>query len=475
MIKTKKINDSLKNSLLLIIIDFENLNLKEKNISDLKPLYQIDTSIDIQFVFLYPKTVNKQLIKKFRLIGNNIENYIASFERWIYNIYEIINKINCKYVIITDKILKIEKKDIFRIYNLIKGNTQNIFESNINDGQYKIYIIRSKILRDILDYKTNFKNINELINYVYSYPLPKLNYIPISFSSDNNYVSLCYTSMLSVLESKAILSFIIFYIIIPKNFENQNTKFLESLYEQYEYFNITFLQMDNRWDNAFISRYLTIHTYFRYSLAELIPQENKIIYLDVDTICLTDLSNFYHLNFKGKIILGKIIYSTKINGETYNTINAGILLLNLKEMRKIKFEKQLLTIMKNGFGYKNVSNEKNYNKFTDLIMPGQSILNLYFYKYLGELPPKYNARNRLNLNSISTIYQDLGGLYDKEYIYFSIKYPAIKHYYGEKKNLFFNEDWIYFAKKSKYFKEIYELYSNKTNVLDNFNYSCFYI
>ena len=75
---------------------------------------------------------------------------------------------------------------------------------------------------DILDYKTNFKNIKELINYLYSYPLPKFNYIPISFSTDNNYASLCYTSMISVLENKAIFSFIIFYIIIPKDFQNQN-------------------------------------------------------------------------------------------------------------------------------------------------------------------------------------------------------------------------------------------------------------
>ena len=36
LIKRKKLTDSLKNPLLLIIMDFENLNLKKENISDLK-------------------------------------------------------------------------------------------------------------------------------------------------------------------------------------------------------------------------------------------------------------------------------------------------------------------------------------------------------------------------------------------------------------------------------------------------------
>ena len=345
---------------------------------------------------------------------------------------------------------------------MLKGNNNNIFKYKISE-EYYLYLMRTKILRDIFDYNLELKNINEIINYLYSYPLPKFNYIPISFCSDNKYISFCYTSMLSVLESKDIFSFIIFYIIIPKGFKKQNIRFLESLYEQYEYFNITFLLMDDRWNNAFTARYLTIHTYFRYSLAELLPNLDKIIYLDVDTICFTDLSNFYHLNFKGKVLLGNVLHVNKVDNQTYYTINAGILLLNLKEMRKIKMEKKLLNIMKNGFGYKNVTTEKVYNSYTSLVMPGQAILNLYFYKYIGIFPPKYNAHFDLDNNKIIIKKQEIGNLYDLDYLYISDKFPSIKHYVGSKEGLFFHRDWTYFARKSKYFNIISKNLSNIYN------------
>ena len=83
--------------------------------------------------------------------------------------------------------------------------------------------------------------------------------------------------MLSVLNSKEYYSYILFYIVVSKDFKEQNKCFLESLYEQYDYFNITFIRMDDRYKNAFTASYLTIHAYYRYSLGELIPNLNKIL------------------------------------------------------------------------------------------------------------------------------------------------------------------------------------------------------
>ena len=250
-VKQKKLYDSLKNPLLLIILDYENLNLNEKNISNLIPIFYNESFIDISFVFIFSKSNNTKFFQNFPLKVKNVSIYIAIFKKWILNIFDIINKINSKYVIIFDKFLKLTKNDIFGIYNMIKGNKDNILKCHIN-YKYYAYIIRTKILRDILDYNIKFKNIHELINYLYYYPLPKFNYIPISFSTDNKYISLCYTSMLSVLDSKGIFSFIIFYIIIPKDFKKQHIRFLESLYEQYDYFNITFLTMDNIFINILV-------------------------------------------------------------------------------------------------------------------------------------------------------------------------------------------------------------------------------
>ena len=240
-----------------------------------------------------------------------------------------------------DEFQELQNTDFYNIYKMTRGEESSIFKYSL-DNNKSLYLIRYKILLDIFDHNDKFDNFGEIINYVYSYPKPKLTYVPVSFCLDNSYTIFSYTSMLSILDSKTYYTYIIFYIVIPTDYKETNIQLLESLYEQYDYFNISFINIDNRYKNAFTARYLTIHAYFRYSLGELIPNLDKIIYFDSDTICLSDLSQFYNLNFKGKLILGRIIKKMKIGSKQFFSINTGVLLLNLKKMRKIKFEKKIL-------------------------------------------------------------------------------------------------------------------------------------
>ena len=117
--------------------------------------------------------------------------------------------------------------------------------------------------------------------------------------------------MISILDSKNYYLYISFYLIIPNNFTQGNIDFLCSLYQQYDYFNITFIKIDDRYGNAFISRYLTTHAYYRFSLGKFIPYLVKIIYLNTDVIVLENLIQFYSFNFNGKVILGQPTFSIK--------------------------------------------------------------------------------------------------------------------------------------------------------------------
>ena len=249
--------------------------------------------------------------------------------------------------------------------------------------------------------------------------------------------------MISILSSKAYYTYVLFYLIIPQNFSDQNFQLIESLYEQFDYFNITFIKMDNRYEKAFIDRYITINAYFRFSLAELLPNLNKIIYLDSDTICLKDLSNLYNLNFKGKIFFARII--TFKEGNLNFTINTGVLLLNLRGMRKIKFEQKVLTLLNNGFRDS---------------LHDQAIINHFFKKYVGFLPPEYNSIT-FSYNKVKDRKKKFGDLYDFDSLYFSFKFPYIIHYPGNTKFKTYNqENWYYFARKSKYFQKRTHNYSN---------------
>ena len=291
-----------------------------------------------------------------------------------------------------------------------------------------------------MDKEISFINFSNIINYVLSLPNPNVNYVSIALSPDNYYTVYTYVVMLSILNTKNYLTYIIFYIIITEDFEQNNIDFLNSLYDQYDLFNITYLKMDNKYDFAYISRYLTKQTYYRFSVAELIPYVNRIIYLDTDIIVYNDLNEFYNLNFNGKIILGQPTLFNKSTKTGIYKINNGVLLLNLKKMRDMHLEEKVLYILKNGF----------QNDYHD-----QFLLNQFFYEIIGIFPPKYHIRPWKNINELKTFNRQSGNVYDNDYLYFSSKYPTILHYAYNTKPIFSNssnsEDWWYFARKSKYF------------------------
>ena len=173
--------------------------------------------------------------------------------------------------------------------------------------------------------------------------------------------------------------------------------------------------------------------------------KHLIIYLDSDTICLKDLSSLYNLNFNGKIFLARII-SYEDNKKYNFTVNTGILLLNLKKMRIKKVEKEVLNLLNSGFSDPN---------FHD-----QAIINKFYKKYVGFLSPIYNK----GFATLGEFYKNARKLYDFDSLYFFYKFPAIIHYPGPPKSkTYYDENWYYFARKSKYFRKRSHNYTNIFN------------
>lgn len=399
-------------------------------------------------------TLSKSKFKEYKILNNlcsidkRIKIEITEKKDSTSNLFYLLKSLKGKFVMLIDKYYNFKSNDFEKFYNFTKGKINNIFEFKIKRKSH--FLIKIKILRDINDKNIEIKNIQNLIEYITSLPEPQLNYIPVSLALNNYYTSLAYVCMTSILYSKNINSYISFYLLIPKDFTQHNINFLKSLYDQYDYFNITILVIDKRYDNAFTSRYLTKETYFRCSLGELIPYLNKIIYLDVDIIVFKDLFNLYNINFNEKMILGLPFAKTRIY-----TINCGILLLNLKKMREINMEKKIFNI---------IINKKEKYKCAD-----QDIINKYFQEYIGVLPPEDQARP-YNEEESKKFNNNIGNLYNNDYFLFSWKYPTMRHYNGYKPtylriNNKFLEDWWYFARLSKFFLK-------KTDNLNSiFNYT----
>lgn len=306
-------------------------------------------------------------------------------------------------------------------------------------------MIKTKILRDIIDNGKYFKEINDLITYILNLPNPNVNYISISFSLDNNYTLNAYVAIISILDNKNDNTYISFYMIISKDFKRENIDIILSLYEQYELFNITFIRMDNQFDNVTTFRYITKSAYYKLILADLLPNLNKIITFDSDIIVYKDLFNLYNHNFNNNLLLASPIFGVYKYRNQEKSYNTGILLLNLQKMREMNFTKKIREIINNGF------------KDTQYFLHDQAIINQFFFDYIGDLEFEYNYRDGLfNYNSKYYIGK-------KEYLNYinlinSEKYPYIFHFTGENKPFKtqrkHSEDWWYYARKGKYFQKI---------------------
>lgn len=436
VINDYKLYDEYNNPFITVIFNFSKVNvINETFINFLEDSFR-EIHKNTQIILLHTSSNNflknneiSKLIRKKRIeihkYMNN--NYKDSF-------LALINRIKGRFFILLDKVTKFNEEEFSRIYNTIKGTIRNIFKIDNQQNTNSYYLIRTKIVKDIIDSEKIFYNFNDIINLILSESNIKFNYVPIVYCPNNYYTSLTYTSMISVLVSKQLYTYILFYLIITFDFKKKNIELIESLYEQFDYFNITFIKMDNRYEKASSNRYISKNAYYRLSIGELLPNLNKVIYLDSDTICLKDLTNLYNLNFLGKMFLAKI--NTFNNKDLSFSINSGVLLLNLDYMRIKKVEHKVLTLLNNGFN--------------DPVLD-QAIINIYFKEYIGFLPTEYNTFT-FSYDIVKKYYKETGGLYDFDSLYFSFKYPSIIHYRGHPSLKTYNkEDWYYFARQSKYF------------------------
>ena len=387
--------------------------------------------------------ITKNIIPKFIFEQKNFIVYNNTNQTETFT--NLINIISGAYTIFINDFNILKKINISQIFNYTIGKIDNYFNISITDEQ-TICLMRTKVLKDLNDNGIKFNSIYTILNIVKSLFIPQLNYISISLCPDNNYSKLAYVAMSSILSSKAINTYICFYLIISKDFKKRNKLFLESLYEVYDYFNLTFIMMDSRYDKAYTGNVITIQTYFRFSLGELLTNWNKTIYIDTDIIVYKDLSNFYNLNFNGKLFLG---HPTIGNRKGFISVNNGILLLNLFGMRKCKIENKAIEIIK----------KQKVLRYHD-----QTVLNRFFNNYIGLFPPEYHARPLGNYKEMEFVNNKMGNIFDKDYFYFAHKYPTIRHFLGNYKprnpNINHIEDWWFFARKSKYYNENADRFEN---------------
>lgn len=291
--------------------------------------------------------------------------------------------------------------------------------------------------------------------------------IAVSYGLNNNNFYPTFVSITSILDNANYSTFYIINILVSKrkkNFSNENKIKFKNLENRYPKCQIIIIEINDKiFEFANIKRY-PISAYYRLLLADLLPDINRIIYLDGDTIVLTDLTELINLNMKNNTILGFVdnsFYLTEDFGiKTFNYITSGVLLINLENIRKEFITQHFLSFI------------KKYKK--NLKQEDQTVINIVLNGKIGFLPPKYgiwdyNNLTLLRLHNHYFNYSRNVKCYKDYDLIKGFQYPSIIHYVlykpykydNYKLNTKFVNIWLYYAQKTNEYKNIIKYYNFK--------------
>ena len=407
------------------------------------------------FVYLFVFCIILLTVFTLRFLGKSTNFrfiiYIAGYSLSIFIPIIILNLIfgNKRYFIF---------RFLLILYGIVSSFLLNFFNNieiiYMNNLKFKRAFILS-LLYEILISLILYLAINK-INFLYLKP----HIINIAMSSNDEYKYPSLVLITSLLENIDIHSFYQIYFMVP----NDNTKdniinLLNSLIPKYgkKKFNITYLPIDSSAlsSNITISGHISRETYYRLLLPSLLPQLDRVLYIDTDVINLEDLTELYNLELKDNIYIKGVLsrYShleqlKQLNVNAEYNFNAGILLINLKSFRKYNIEKKLL----------------DFISTHDLTLHDQTALNAICYKNNELIHPKYNYMAFSSFKSIKKYYKgnDKKYEYTDEELKEALNFPVNIHYaspggakpWNKKPHLSKREYWWYYANKTDYMKEI---------------------
>ena len=287
--------------------------------------------------------------------------------------------------------------------------------------------------------------------------------IPIVLSSDDKYSPFMYTTMISILENANKATYYIFFLLIPSNFSENIKKRIISINDKYKC-SINFIYIENEFENLTMKiQHITFTTYYRLLIGDLLPKEfDKCIYLDVDLCVCKDLSELFNIDLQNNYIAGVIspnyYFSKEKECKRLNIsnmkqyINAGMLVMNLKQIREDNITKTFIELSK-----------RNYNS------QDQDVLNVACFGKILTLPPKYNAQV-MKLQENNPL---LRSIYKEEDIIEAKNKPTIIHYSNKNKpwnniGIYLEEYWWNIATKIPYINSLFKrekIYKNELKKL----------
>lgn len=279
------------------------------------------------------------------------------------------------------------------------------------------------------------------------------NKVPIVFALNNSFAMPTMISIISLLFNSSPGKFYDIYLFISAQSFSEREN-LDKLKNMFSNFNITYVDMGEAFNNANVTiSHLSKEAFYRLLIPNVLPQYDKCIYLDGDTIVEKDILNLYDIDIDNYYVAGVrapgINYSKslckKIGLPSIDQyINSGVLVMNLRALRENK--------LKDKFG-------ELANKNIEFPGNDQDVINIFCYNHIKLLPLKFNSV----ILRIKEPKWKLGSMFTDEEIFEANNIPVIIHYAGEitkpwkNTRCIFSDNWWKYALMSSYKDKLLEL------------------
>lgn len=149
-------------------------------------------------------------------------------------------------------------------------------------------------------------------------------------------------------------------------------------------FHFTFINLHGKLSDIYVNEKYTIAASYRLLLPELLPQYDRVIYIDCDMVVRNDIAELYRNIVLGDNYLAGVFeatlsfqlpHMTAIGCEPGSYINSGFLIMNLVLLRRDKMLPRFLKAA----------------QAPDLEFPDQDVLNQLCKDRILGLEPKYNG------------------------------------------------------------------------------------
>ncbi len=216
--------------------------------------------------------------------------------------------------------------------------------------------------------------------------------IPIVFATNNAYVPYLGVTLQSLIAHSSPENHYQIYVF-HTNLTHHHQEQLLDMAENHV--TIEMVQIDETMSRKelYVSEYhFSVETIFRFFIPELLPQYDKVLYLDCDIIILQDIAELYDTDL-GDCILGvaetgswktafdwKTAFSQRLDVERDDLFNAGVILISCKQFSQEQIKDKCLALLEEDWKREEVW----------LVNPDQDALTIVCQGKIAKFPQCWN-------------------------------------------------------------------------------------